>query len=74
MVTTIDGYPMAQQGQAARAYGWALVASVVGGFVSWIALVTIAPTLARVALRLGPPEYAATAVLGMAIIASIILV
>jgi len=72
VVTTIDGYPMTQQGQAVRAYGWALIASVVGGFVAWIALVTIAPTLARLALQLGPPEYAATALLGMAIIASIV--
>ena len=72
VITTLDGYPMSQKGQAARAYGWALIASVVGGFVSWIALVTIAPTLARLALRLGPAEYAATAVLGMAIIASVI--
>lgn len=72
VITTIDGYPMTQQGQAVRAYGWALIASVVGGFVAWTALVTIAPTLARLALKLGPPEYAATALLGMAIIASIV--
>ncbi|MGE4527336.1 MAG: tripartite tricarboxylate transporter permease [Rhodospirillaceae bacterium] len=72
VITTIDGYPMAQQGHAVRAYGWALISSVVGGFVAWFALISIAPTLARLALRLGPPEYAATAVLGMTIIASII--
>lgn len=72
VVTTIDGYPMTQQGHAVRAYGWALIASVLGGFIAWFALVTIAPTLARLALKLGPAEYAATALLGMAIIASIV--
>ena len=72
VVTTIDGYPMARKGQAARAYGWALISSVVGGLIAWVALVTIAPLLARLALRLGPAEYAATAFLGMTIIASIV--
>lgn len=72
IITTLDGYPMARQGQAVRAYGWALVASVVGGLVSWVALVSIAPMLARLALKLGPAEYAATAFLGMTIIASIV--
>lgn len=72
VVTTIDGYPMARKGHAARAYGWALISSVVGGLVAWVALVTIAPLLARLALRLGPAEYAATAFLGMTIIASIV--
>ncbi|WP_209427949.1 tripartite tricarboxylate transporter permease [Pararhodobacter sp. SW119] len=72
VVTTIDGYPMARNGLAVRAYGWALISSVMGGLVAWVALVTIAPALARLALRLGPAEYAAVALLGMTIIATII--
>lgn len=72
VVTTLDGHPMARSGQAVRAYGWALIASVVGGLIAWFALVTIAPALARLALRLGPAEYAAIAFLGMTIIASIV--
>ncbi len=71
VVTTLDGYPMARKGEATRAYGWALVASFSGGMVSWLALATIAPALARLALLLGPAEYAAVALLGMTIIASI---
>ncbi len=72
IITTIDGHPMARNGQAVRAYGWALIASVVGGLISWLALVTIAPGLARLALKLGSAEYAAIALLGMVIIASVI--
>jgi putative tricarboxylic transport membrane protein len=72
VVTTLDGYPMARNGLAARAYGWALLSSIAGGLVSWVALATVAPALARVALLLGPAEYAATALLGMTIIASIV--
>ncbi len=72
VVTTLDGYPMARNGQAAKAYGWALIASIVGGLVSWVVLVTLAPALAQLALKLGPAEYAATAFLAMTIIASIV--
>lgn len=72
IVTTIDGYPMTKNGRAVEAYGWALVASVMGGFVAWIALVTLAPTLARLALKLGSAEYAAVAFLGLAIISSVV--
>lgn len=72
VVTTLDGHPMARNGHAAKAYGWALIASVVGGLVSWVVLVTLAPALARLALKLGPAEYAATAFLAMTIIASIV--
>lgn len=72
VVTTIDGYPMTKNGRAVEAYGWALVASVMGGTVAWIALVTLAPALARLALQLGSAEYAAVAFLGLAIISSVV--
>ncbi|CAO1669597.1 DUF112 domain-containing protein [Halomonas sp. NYA30] len=72
IITSIDGYPMARKGQAVRAYGWALVASVTGGLIAWLSLVTIAPPLATLALKLGAAEYAAVALLGMIIIASVI--
>ncbi len=72
VVTTLDGHPMAKKGLAAKAYGWALIASIVGGLISWLCLVTLAPALARLALKLGPAEYAATAFLAMTNIASIV--
>jgi putative tricarboxylic transport membrane protein len=72
VVTTLDGYPMAKKGLAAKAYGWALTASIVGGLISWLCLVALAPALAQLALKLGPAEYAATAFLAMTIIASIV--
>ncbi|MCD6679140.1 MAG: tripartite tricarboxylate transporter permease [Burkholderiaceae bacterium] len=72
IVTTLDGHPMARNGHAAKAYGWALTASIGGGLISWMVLVTLAPALAQLALKLGPAEYAATAFLAMTIIASIV--
>jgi len=71
VVTTLDGYPMAKKGQASQALGWAATASFFGGFISWVILVSVAPQLAKFALRFGPPEYAALALFGLTIIASI---
>jgi putative tricarboxylic transport membrane protein len=71
VVTTLDGYPMAKKGEAARALGWAVMASFFGGFISWGILVTVAPQIARYALKFGPPEYMALALFGLMIIASI---
>lgn len=69
--TVLDGYPMAKKGEAAQALGWAVIASVFGGLVSWLALALVAPQLARFAVRFGPPEYAALALFGLTIIAGV---
>ena len=71
VVTTLDGYPMARQGRAAQALGWAVTASFFGGFVSWAILVGIAPQIAKFALKFGPPEYASLALFGLMIISSV---
>lgn len=71
VMTTVDGYPMAQQGQGAKALGWAATASLFGGFISWLVLVTVAPQVARFALSFGPPEYAALALFGLMVISSV---
>jgi len=69
--TILDGYPMAQKGQAGKALGVSLTASLIGGVISGIALLTIAPMLGYVALQFGPVELFSVAVLGMTIIASL---
>jgi putative tricarboxylic transport membrane protein len=69
--TVLDGYPMAQKGQAGKALGVSLVASFIGGVISSIALLTVAPLLGQVALQFGPVELFAVAVLGLTIIASL---
>ncbi|WP_148252836.1 tripartite tricarboxylate transporter permease [Aidingimonas lacisalsi] len=72
IITSLDGHPMANKGQAVRAYGWALLSSVTGALIAWMSLITIAPPLANLALKLGAAEYAAVALLGLVIIASVI--
>ena len=71
VVTTIDGHPMAVQGKAARALGWAAFSSGWGSIISWMLLVTIAPLLAKICTGFGSPEYAALAFFGLSIIAAV---
>jgi putative tricarboxylic transport membrane protein len=71
IVTTFDGYPMAQQGKAASAMGWAAIASGVGSLFSWIVLVFFSPYLAKVCTSFSSPEYTALALIGLTMVASI---
>lgn len=65
VLTTYDGYPMAKRGEAHRALSIAYSSSFIGGTVSVLALVLLAPYLATVAERFGAPEYAMVAVLAL---------
>lgn len=69
--TCLDGYPMAQRGEAGLALGWATVASVIGGLVSAVVLIFAAPQLAAFALEFGPIETFALILLGMTCIVSV---
>ncbi|MGQ7847322.1 tripartite tricarboxylate transporter permease [Granulosicoccus sp. 3-233] len=69
--TCLDGYPMAQRGEAGKALGWATVASVIGGLVSAVVLIFAAPQLAAFALNFGPIETFALILLGLTCIVSV---
>ena len=69
--TTLDGYPMAKQGKAGQALGISTISSVFGGLFSAIVLMFLTTVLAEFALKFGPAEYFAVAVLGLSCIASI---
>lgn len=69
--TVLDGYPLAQKGQAGKAIGVATIASTIGGIISVLCLIFIAPQLAQFAIRFGPVEYFALMVFGLTIIASV---
>ena len=71
IATVFDGYPMTQQGRAGEALYMALFASVSGGIISAIILITVAPQLAKIALKFGPAEYFGLTVFGISIIASV---
>lgn len=55
--TLLDGYPMAQNGEAKKALKMALYASVIADFISNIALIFFAAYLAKIALNFGAPEF-----------------
>ena len=69
--TVLDGYPMAQKGQAGKALGISLVASLCGGVISSLALLLVAPVLGVLALEFGPVELLGVSVLGITIIGSL---
>ncbi len=69
--TCLDGYPMAQRGEAGKALGWATVASVCGGLASAVVLIFAAPQLAAFALNFGPIETFALILLGLTCIVSV---
>lgn len=66
--TSLDGYPLAQQGKAGKAMGVAVFASFIGGLISTIALVFIAPQLSRVALQFHAADYFSLAIFGLTMI------
>jgi putative tricarboxylic transport membrane protein len=71
VVTVFDGFALAKQGRAGTALGIAAIGSFVGATISIIGLTLLAPVVADIALDFGPPEYAALALLGVLLIATI---
>lgn len=69
--TAIDGYPMTLKGQAGKALATATLASFTGGIISSIALYTLSPPLAKLALQFGPTEYFWLSIFGLTIIAGV---
>ncbi|MCZ2821541.1 tripartite tricarboxylate transporter permease [Modestobacter sp. VKM Ac-2977] len=68
VVTTFDGYQMAKQGRAGPALGIAAIGSYIGGTVSVIGMILLAPPLADLAVSFGPPEYVALTILGILLV------
>jgi putative tricarboxylic transport membrane protein len=71
VVTVFDGFALAKQGKAGTALGVAAIGSFVGATFSIILLSLSAPLVASWALDFGPAEYAALALLGVLLIATI---
>lgn len=67
--TCLDGFPMAQQGQAGRALGAALMSSMVGGVIGGFCMILMIPIVRPLVLSFGPPEFFMLACLGLTFIA-----
>lgn len=71
IMTTLDGYPMAQQGRSGRALALGIGASFFGGMVSWCFLIALAGPMAAWSLTFGPFEFFALVLVALVLIASV---
>ena len=70
-ITALDGYAMARQGRAGVALSMAAIGSFIGGTVAVFGLMIAAPPLTALALRIGPAEFFALMIVGLALIAGL---
>jgi putative tricarboxylic transport membrane protein len=63
--TIVDGFPMAQKGEAKRAFGAAFAASAIGGVFGAAALFLSLPVLSPLVLSFGSPEFLMLVVWGL---------
>ena len=68
VITCLDGYQMARKGRAGPALGIAAFGSFIAGTIGVIGLMLFAPTLAKFALRFGPPEFFSLAVMSLTLV------
>lgn len=71
IATAMDGYPMAQKGEAGVAIGVTTVMSFFGGFIGIITLAVAAPMVSAFALSFQPRDYMLLAVLGILLVGSL---
>jgi putative tricarboxylic transport membrane protein len=64
-VTVLDGYPLAKQGQAARALSAAFLSSLIGGLIGTVFLTLSLPIARPLVLLFGSPELLMLCVLGL---------
>jgi putative tricarboxylic transport membrane protein len=69
VVTCLDGHQMAKQGRGGPALGIAAFGSFIAGILATVGLMLIAPPMAEVAVRFGPPEYVSLMILGLSTVA-----
>jgi putative tricarboxylic transport membrane protein len=68
VATCLDGYQMALKGRAGPALGISAFGSFIAGTIGVIGIAFLAPVLASVALKFGPPEYFSLVVMSMTMV------
>ena len=71
IATAMDGYPMAQRGEAGTAIGITTVMSFFGGFIGIGVLALAAPSVSKFALTFQPRDYMLLAILGILLVGSL---
>jgi putative tricarboxylic transport membrane protein len=68
VVTCLDGYQMAKNGKAGPALGIAAFGSFIAGTFGTVMIMMLAPPLAGMALKFGPPEFVGLVFLGLTMV------
>ncbi len=71
IATAIDGYPMAQKGEAGEAIGLTTVMSVFGGFIGILALALFAPLIASFAIQFNSRDYLLLGLIGILLVGTL---
>ncbi len=71
IATAMDGYPLAQMGEAGKAIGLCTTVSVFASFVGIVILAAAAPVIANFSLKFAPRDFFLLAVMGLLLIGSI---
>jgi putative tricarboxylic transport membrane protein len=71
VMTAVEGYEMAKKGRGGAALGMSAFGSFIAGTVGLVLLGLLAPMLAKVALKFGPPEYFALMLLSFTLVAAL---
>jgi putative tricarboxylic transport membrane protein len=70
IATAFDGYPMTLKGEAGKALGVGVVYSFIGGLISFLGLIFLAPQISNLALKFSPIEYFSITAFSLTLIAS----
>lgn len=71
IATAIEGYPMAQRGEAGEAIGLTTVMSVFGGFVGILALALFAPVISKFAIMFTSRDYMLLGMIGILLVGTL---
>ncbi len=72
IITALEGNKMARAGRGAAALATAAIGSFVAGTIATIGLTIAAPTLADLAVKIGPPDYVALTVVALLTVSALL--
>ena len=71
VATALDGYPLAQRGEAGAAIGLTTVMSVIGGMIGVVALAVFAPPISAFAIQFQSRDYLLLGLIGILLVGSL---
>ena len=70
--TALDGYPMAQRGEAGKAMGYSILSSAYGGVIGWILAVIFVPVIGSIVIHSQPEDIALIGLLGLTMVSAFV--